>query len=150
MLRFWAQDDEGNELFSDSWKYGFNFINNAGYEPGMVDDVAGRGFDQVLEADQITEERFAVPIAEAKGQVELHATLTYLFFVTPPPEAKDRMQQGIIARIQQASLEERERILNEEIPARMAAMNTLETTHAPVIMAKGSIVVPVQASRTKR
>ena len=144
MLRFWAQDEEGNELFSDSREYGFNFIDNAGYEPGMVDNVAGRGFDTVIEADQITQERFTFPITETAGQIELHATLTYIFFVTPPPEAKDRMQQGIIARIRQGTPEEKDRILNEEIPDRMASMNTMETTYPPVIMAKASAVLTLQ------
>jgi hypothetical protein len=144
VLRFWAQDEEGNQLFSDSREYGFNFVDNAGFEPAMVDNVAGRGYDTVIEADKVTEERFTVPLDDTKGAIELHATLTYIFFVTPPPEAKDRMQQGIIARIQQGTPEERDRILNEEVPGRMASMNTLETTYPPVIMAKADAILALQ------
>ncbi len=76
----------------------------------------------------------------------LHATLTYIFFVTPPPEAKERMQQGIIARIRAAiTQEEKDAILKTEIPTRMNSMNAMEATCPPSVMAKLSKTVPIAA-----
>ncbi len=116
-------------------EYGFNFKSNAGYEPAMVDDVKERGFDYVLEAGQTTRENFNFTISDDVSKITLKATLTYIFFVTPPPEAKERMQQSIIRRIQTAkSQKEKDEILNVEIPARMNSMNIMESTYPPVVM----------------
>lgn len=136
MLRFWAQDEQGNELFADTREYGFDFIDPEGNEPGMVDNVAGRGFEEVLEPETTRREPFVFSRPEGSEKIELKATLTYIFFVMPPPEAQNRMQQGIIARIQAAKTqEEKDKFLNEEIPARMRSMNILATTYPPVVMA---------------
>lgn len=139
VLRFWAKDKDGFEVAFRMKEYGFNFVNNAGYEPGMVNDVKDRGFDYVLEAEKTTEENFSFAIPEDTDKVTLNATLTYIFFVTPPPEAKERMQQGIIARIRAAKTQkEKDEILKVEIPTRMNSMNTMESTYPPVVMAKVS------------
>ncbi|GBC76562.1 hypothetical protein HRbin08_00024 [bacterium HR08] len=136
MLRFWAQDEHGNELFSDTREYGFNFVDPKGNEPAMVDSTSGRGYEVVLEPEVTRRESFAFPRPEGSRRLELKATLTYIFFVPPPPDAMNRMQQDIIARIQTAKTpEEKDRILNEEIPARMRSMNILATTYPPVVMA---------------
>ncbi|GBC81583.1 hypothetical protein HRbin10_00695 [bacterium HR10] len=146
MLRFWAQDEQGDELFSDTREYGFNFVDPEGYEPAMVDNVSGRGFEVVLEAETTRRESFRFPRPRTRRRIKLHATLTYIFFAPPPPEAQNRMQQGIIARIQAAKTEqERAQILNEEIPARMRSMNVLATTYPPVVMASARKVLEVGA-----
>lgn len=143
MLRFWAQDEQGDELFSDTREYGFNFVDPSGNQPAMVDNVSGRGFEEVLEPETTRRELFVFSRPEGHQQIELKATLTYIFFVMPPPDAVNRMQQGIIARIQAAETqEEKNKILNEEIPARMRSMNVLATTYPPVIMASVSKVIP--------
>ena len=136
MLRFWAKDKDGFEVASGTREYGFNFSSNAGYEPAMVNDVKDRGFDYVLEPEKTTEESFAFAIPEDTNEITLNAVLTYIFFVTPPSEAKERMQQSIIQRIRSAkSQKEKDEILNVEIPTRMNSMNTMESTYPPVVMA---------------
>lgn len=143
MLRFWAQDEQGGELFSDTREYGFNFVDPSGNQPAMVDNVSGRGFEEVLEPDVTRRESFVVPWPGEQQQIKLNATLTYIFFVPPPPDAVNRMQQGIIARIRAAKTEEeKNKILNEEIPARMSSMNVLATTYPPVVMASATKTIP--------
>lgn len=143
MLRFWAQDELGNQIFSDTKEYGLNFVDPSGNEPAMVDNVAGRGFEEVLEAEKTRRESFVFSRPDTSQALELKATLTYIFFVLPPPEAQNLMQQGIIARIQAAETqEEKDQILNEEIPARMQSMNVLATTYPPVTMASDTEIVP--------
>lgn len=143
-LRFWAEDKDGDIIYSDTRKYGINLVDPQGFEPAMVDNSAGR-HDFPLMAEETKEELFAFDLPEDSGDVELKATLTYILFVTPPPEAKDRMQRWIIKRIKAAKTrEERDFILNKEIPDRMAAMNALESTFPPVVMAKASRRIKVR------
>lgn len=147
MLRFWAEDKEGFQVATGTREYGFNFKSNAGYEPAMVDDVKERGFDYVLEADKTTEETFAFRIPEDTETVTLNAALTYIFFVTPPPEAKERMQRSLIARIRVArTQQEKDDIVKVEIPARMNSMNVMESTYPPVVMAKVSKEIRVETN----
>lgn len=113
----------------------------------MVDDVKERGFDYVLEADKTTEETFAFRIPEDTETVTLNAALTYIFFVTPPPEAKERMQRSLIARIRVArTQQEKDDIVKVEIPARMNSMNVMESTYPPVVMAKVSKEIRVETN----
>jgi hypothetical protein len=145
MLRFWAEDKDGFEVAFGLKEYGFNFLNNAGYEPTGVNDVKRRGFDYVIEAGKPTKESFGFSIPADTDIAALNATLTYIFFVTPPPEAKDRLQKGVIARIRAAKTQkEKDEILNVEIPARMNSMNTMESTYPPVVMAKVSRKIDLQ------
>lgn len=135
-LRFWVEDEEGNFIYSDMRKYGINLVDPQGNEPAMVDSSAGR-HDFPIPAENAREEKFTFELPDDLRNVKMKATLTYILFVTPPPEAKDRMQKWIIERIRRAkSQREKDLILNQEIPDRMSAMNTLESTYPPVIMAK--------------
>lgn len=143
MLRFWAQDKEGNEIFSDQVEYGFNFTDAGGNEPAMVDAATGRGWVHVLEADKDNVESFRVEVPGNAGPITLKALMTYIHFVMPPPEAQNRMQQGLIDRVQRGTEEEKQKILNEEIPTRMASMNTLQSTYPPIRMAEASQTIEV-------
>lgn len=102
----------------------------------MVSDMAGR-VDFMIPPQKKFVERFEGK-PDMEGAIEtltVKASLIYIWFVTPPSEAKNRMQKAIIRRIESSPAEIKEKILNEEIPARMAAMNTLESTNPPVVMA---------------
>lgn len=108
----------------------------------MVSDVASR-VDFMIPPQKTFVERFKGKL-DAEGTektLTVKASLTYIWFLTPPPEAKDRMQKSIIRRIESSPPEIKEKILNEEIPVRMAAMNTLESTNPPVVMATASTIV---------
>jgi hypothetical protein len=106
----------------------------------MVSEVAGRVVFTIPPQDTIVE-RFEgkLDTEETADVSTAKASLIYMWFVTPPPEAKDRMQKSIIKRIESSPPEIKDKILNEEIPARMAGMNTLETTNPPVVMATAHI-----------
>ncbi len=74
----------------------------------------------------------------------MKASLTYVYFVMPPPEAQNHMQQGLIQRIDAGTQETKDYILNVEIPGRMAAMNRLTSAYTPVVMwhAEQSLITP--------
>ena len=115
--------------------YGWDIVGNDGFRPSMVSDVAGR-VDFMIPPYNAVYIPFTANLADSEeDEFTLHATLTYIWFVPPPPAAQNRMQQGIIRRIQTASPEEKQRILNRDIPAMMAARNTMESTYPPVRMA---------------
>ncbi len=133
-LRLWLEDEDGFEVDSHQVEYGFNFKDKDGFEPAMVEAAVARGFDHVLEAEktEVVEARFDIP-GDA-GPLTAKASLTYVYFVMPPPEAQNRMQQGLIRRIRAGTQAEKDFILNVEIPGRMAAMNRLVSAYAPVVM----------------
>lgn len=111
----------------------------------MVSDMADR-VDFMIPPKKTIVERFDAKL-DTEGveeNITVKASLTYLWFVLPPPEAQDRIQKSIIRRIESSPPEIKERILNEEIPARMAAMNTLDSTNPPVVMATSQITVSLK------
>lgn len=120
-------------------------MTNDGFRPGMVSDMADR-VDFTIPPQTTIAERFKGKLdAESPGEnITVKASLTYLWFVTPPTEAKDRIQKSIIRRIESSPPEIKDKILNEEIPARMAGMNTLESTNPPVVMATSQITVSLK------
>lgn len=146
-LGFWAEREDGERVFFGKESYGFNFVSNAGKEPAMTDDVAGRGFQKVIEPEKENRVEFRFTPSPGDGPLTLHANLIYLFFVTPPADAKDRMQKAIIARIQASDEQTRREIVDVEVPARMAAMNVLESTNPPVVMATASLRVEPSARK---
>ena len=111
----------------------------------MVSDMAGR-VDFTIPPKKTIVERFdgKLDTESAEENVTVKASLTYLWFVLPPTEAQDRIQKSIIRRIESASPEIKDKILNEEIPARMSSMNTLESTNPPVVMATAQIKVSLK------
>jgi hypothetical protein len=118
-----------------SREYGWDIVGNDGFRPGMVGDVAGR-VDFMLPAQAETLVPVRILLEEGAATTgTLKASLTYVWFMPPPPEAQNHMQEGIIARMEGSSSEERERILDVEIPKLMAAKNTMESAYAPVAMA---------------
>lgn len=130
-------------MFSAQKNYGWDIIGNDGFRPSMVSDVAGRVVFAIPAQKSIVESFNGKLDSENPGKnIIVKASLTYLWFVTPPAEAKDRMQKDIIRRIESSPSEIKDKILNEEIPARMASMNTLESTNPPVVMATAEITVP--------
>ena len=133
-LRVWLEDDDGFEIAGRQVEYGFNFVDREGFEPAMVDAAVGRGFDHVLEAESIDRTEHAFALSDDESVAVVKASLTYVHFVMPPSEAQNRMQQGIIKRIEAASPKEKEFILNTEIPGRMGAMNRLASAYPPIVM----------------
>ena len=115
----------------------------------MIESVVGRGYDYVLEAEMTTREVFPVPLLQTAGnKVRINATLSYIFFVDPPAEAKTRMQKGIAARIEEAKTqEEKHEILYVEIPARMGAMHNRRSTFPDVLMASATKTLKVETVR---
>ncbi len=109
----------------------------------MISDFAGR-VDFTIPPDKTIVEHFTGKLdTETPGKnITVKASLTYLWFAAPPQKAKDRMQKSIIRRIESSPPEIKNKILNEEIPALMATMNTLESTNPPVVMATAEIMVP--------
>lgn len=147
MLRFWAQDENGNELYSGSKEYGSNFKSIDGMEPVMEFYAVGRGFYQVLDAENLTRVHFKFP-APKDGRVKLNATLTYVFIAPPPGETMNWVQQKIIAKIKAAKTQaEKDQIVNEEVPARMRSMNALATTFPDIQMAKVSKLFDIEARK---
>lgn len=100
----------------------------------MVSDVADR-IDFTIQP--LTTERVHVELALDEGvrPAKVKASLTYIWFAPPPAEAQDRMQKDIIRRIESSAAPIRDQILNEDIPALMAAKNTMESAYPPVLMA---------------
>lgn len=142
MLKFWAEDENGREIFSGDKEYGFDFKDKDGNSPAMEDAAVGRAFDYVLQPEKVTEEVFSFAPPPRSKKLQLKATLTYIFFVFPPPHMVDRMQKGIIKRIQEAPTQaEKDKMLNEEIPARMTSMNVLQSAYPPIVMAAKSMAL---------
>ncbi len=139
VLRFWAQDEQGNEVFSGSKEYGFNFTAADGFEPVMESEAKGRGYDYVLKPQDTTEETFSFPAPKQSGKLTLKATLTFIFIVPPPPETQNRIRSRIISRLNEARKRGDQTtvdaILTKEIPARMQAMNVLATTVSNITVA---------------
>jgi len=133
-LRMWLEDADGFEVDSLQKEYGFNFKDKDGFEPVMVPTAVARGFDNVLEAEATEDVKAEFTLPSEGGPFTVKATLIYNYFVTPPPEAQNRVQQSIIRRIQASTPAQKDYILNVEIPKRMAAMNLLTTTYPPVLM----------------
>jgi len=133
-LRLWLEDEDGFEIDSHEVEYGINFKDINSFEPAMVDTAVSRGFDHVLGAEKTTEVEARLELPDDASPVTAKASLTYVYFVMPPPEAQNRMQQGIIKRIQASTPEQKDFILNTEIPGRMAAMNRLASAYPPVLM----------------
>ncbi|MCW8884041.1 MAG: cytochrome c family protein [Cellvibrionaceae bacterium] len=133
-LRIWMEDEDGFEIDSHEVEYGFNFKDKDGFEPAMVEAAVSRGFDHVLEAESTDLVEVEFPIPEDEVPVITKASLTYTYFVMPPADAQNRMQQGLIRRIKAGTPEEKDFILNTEIPGRMAAMNRLASAYPPVLM----------------
>jgi len=133
-LRLWLEDEDGFEIDSKQVQYGINFINKKGFEPAMVDTAVGRGFDHVLEAEKISEVKASFDYPEDSTAIIAKASLTYVYFVMPPTAAQNRMQQGLIKKIKAGTPEQKDFILNVEIPGRMGAMNRLVSAYKPVVM----------------
>jgi len=133
-LRIWLEDADGFEVDSQQEEYGFNFKDKDGFEPVMVPTAVGRGFDHVLEAEAIEKVKAEFTIPSEDGPFTVKASLIYNYFVVPPPEAQNRVQQSIIRRIQASTPAQKDYILNVEIPKRMEAMNLLTSTYPPVLM----------------
>jgi hypothetical protein len=133
-LRMWLEDADGFEVDSYQQEYGFNFKDKDGFEPVMVPTAVARGFDHVLKAEATEDVRAEFTLPTEDGPFTVKASLIYNYFVIPPPEAQNRIQQGIIKRIQASTPAQRDEILNVEIPRRMAAMNVLTSTFPPVLM----------------
>lgn len=101
----------------------------------MVNDVAGRA-DFMMPPMATFTVRLDAPLEDgAAVPVTAKASMIYVWFKPPTGEMQDRMQRGIIRRIEASSPEGKDRILDRDIPAMMAARNTLESTHPPVVMA---------------
>jgi len=109
-------------------------------------------------------ETFTFPAPKEGGKLTLRARLTFIFIVPPPAETQSRIQQRIIARVQdarhkgdQAAVDA---ILNKEIPARMRSMNVLATTVPDIQMAEakteltapkiGTAPSPTSPARSRR
>jgi len=133
-LRLWLEDADGFEIDSHQVEYGLNFKDKNGFEPAMVDAAVARGFVHVLEAEKTGVVKSVFDIPHDGTPVTAKASLTYVYFVMPPSEAQNRMQQGLIRRIRAGSQKEKDFILNIEIPGRMAAMNRLASAYPPVVM----------------
>lgn len=133
-LRLWLEDADGFEVDSHEVEYGFNFKDKDGFEPAMVEAAVARGFDHVLEAEKTDEVEASFELPADGSRLTAKGSLTYVYFVMPPPEAQNRMQQGLIRRIQSGTQEDKDFILNVEIPGRMAAMNRLVSAYTPVVM----------------
>ncbi|GMR16645.1 MAG: hypothetical protein BMS9Abin31_1003 [Gammaproteobacteria bacterium] len=141
-LRIWIEDSDGFEIDGQQIEFGINFKDKNGNEPAMVDTAVSRGFDQVLEAEKIETRNFKFSLTDAdEDPVHIKASMTYVHFVMPPPEAQNRMQQGLIKRIKAGNEEVKNYILETEIPGRMAAMNRLFSAYKPIVIwqAKGKI-----------
>jgi Cytochrome c554 and c-prime len=133
-LRIWLEDADGFEVDSQLEEYGFNFKDKDGFEPVMVPTAVARGFDNVLEAETTENVQAEFTLPAEGGPFTVKANLIYNYFVTPPPEAQNRIQQGIIRRIQAGTPAQKDYILNVEIPGRMAAMNQVLSTYPAVLM----------------
>ncbi len=133
-LRMWLEDADGFEVDSQQEEYGFNFKDKDGFEPVMVPTAVARGFDHVLEAEATEDVKAEFTLPAEGGPFTVKANLIYNYFVIPPPEAQNRIQQGIIRRIQAGTPAQKDYILNVEIPKRMEAMNLLTSTYPPVLM----------------
>ena len=117
-----------------SREYGWDIVSNDGFRPGMVSDVAGR-VDFMLPPMATEKIHAELSLGPDEAPAAVKASLIYVWFVPPPPDAQDRMQKQIIRRIEASSQEGRDRILNHDIPAMMAGKNTLESAWPPVTMA---------------
>lgn len=133
-LRLWLEDEDGFEIDSKQVEYGFNFIDKYGFEPVGVAAAVGRGFDHVIEAEKISEVTARFEYPKDSSEITAKASLTYVYFVMPPTEAQNRLQQGLIRQIQEGTQEKKDFILNVEIPSRMGAMNRLVSAYNPVVM----------------
>ena len=100
----------------------------------MVADAAGR-VDFMMPPMTTFSVSLDAPLDAGEQPTLVKASLTYVWFKPPSPEAQDRMQKGIIRRIDAADEEGKKQILERDIPALMAAKNTMESTHSPVTMA---------------
>lgn len=134
-LHLWLEDEDGFEIDGKQVEYGINFKDKDGFEPAMVDKAVSRGFDHVLDAEKTGEVTASFDYPKDSTKITAKANLTYVYFVMPPPDAQNRMQQGLIHRIQAAATQkEKNFILNVEIPGRMAAMNRLVSAYKPVVI----------------
>ncbi len=98
-------------------------------KPSMLDNAIGREDFALKSGDNFIPIDF--PSIE-RGKIK--ATLSYIFF-SPPSEAVERMQNMIIKKIEMSDEKGRTKIIDEEIPARMLALNILETTFQPYVIA---------------
>ncbi len=107
----------------------------------MVNDVAGR-VDFMMPALATFTVALDAPLEQGAARpVMVKASLTYVWFKPPSSAAQNRMQQAIIRRIESSSPDQKKRILDHDIPALMAAKNTMESAHSPVTMATASAAV---------
>ena len=107
----------------------------------MVSDTAGRVDFMMPPMTTFTVALDAPLESSAETPVIVKASMTYIWFKPPSAAAQDRMQKGIIRRIEAASRDEKKQILDRDIPAMMSARNTLESAHAPVVMATASAAI---------
>jgi hypothetical protein len=115
-------------------------VANDGFQGSMVADAAGR-VDFTMPAMATFDVALEAPLDPGSAPAVAKASLTYVWFQPPTPEMQNRMQQGIIRRIEAASPEGKQQILERDIPAMMAARNTLESSWPPVVMANAEMPV---------
>jgi|GEM_PF-2796097 len=100
----------------------------------MVSDVAGR-VDFMMPAMTKFEVKLDAPLMDGAVPTVVKASMTYVWFKPPSAAAQDRMQKGIIKRIEAADEAGKKKLLEVTIPGLMAAKNTMESAEPPVTMA---------------
>jgi len=101
----------------------------------MVGDAAGRVDFMMPAMTTFSVKLDALLDEDGKKPVIVKASMTYIWFKPPSAAAQNRMQKGIIRRIESATKAGKKKILEQDIPNMMAGRNLLESAYPPVVMA---------------
>lgn len=147
MLKVWAQDEKKNLIFNGTKEYGFDFISAKGFVPATPWAAAGRVNENVLEPEKTREEVFVFGLPKEAKEIEVKATLTYVYIQDPPAEAKVKMQQMMGQKVMSAPPQERERVseaVQKEVAIRMKAMGVLATYFPDLKMAEAGATLSLK------